>query len=158
KFERVLRRAGVPDTVRRLEALLAETRARLLGVPVPLVLYHADLRAKHVQVGEDGALAGFLDWGSSEDADLPWFDLANLILHDRKQERGGSAASAWRLLAEGRLRDFEERALADLALRLALPRAYTDPLRAIHPVLVGAMAEKNWDYSRPRWLHRQFGV
>jgi len=25
-------------------------------------------------------------------------------------------------------------------------------------VFVAAMAEKNWDYSRPRWLHRQFGL
>ena len=25
-------------------------------------------------------------------------------------------------------------------------------------VLVAAMAEKNWDYSRPRWLHEQFGI
>jgi len=25
-------------------------------------------------------------------------------------------------------------------------------------VLVAGMAERNWDYSRPRWVHRQFGL
>ena len=28
---------------------------------------------------------------------------------------------------------------------------------AVNMVLVGAMAERNWDYSRPRWLHLSFG-
>ena len=31
-------------------------------------------------------------------------------------------------------------------------------IEGLYPVLVAAMAEKNWDYSRPRWLHRQFGI
>jgi hypothetical protein len=25
-------------------------------------------------------------------------------------------------------------------------------------VLVAAMAERHWDFSRPRWLRRQFGI
>jgi hypothetical protein len=29
-------------------------------------------------------------------------------------------------------------------------------VEALYPVLVGAMAERNWDYSRPRWVHTQF--
>ena len=29
---------------------------------------------------------------------------------------------------------------------------------AIYPVLVAAMAETHWNYSRPRWLHREFGL
>jgi len=33
-----------------------------------------------------------------------------------------------------------------------------DELLALYPVLVAAMAEKNWDYSRPRWLHASFGL
>ena len=31
-------------------------------------------------------------------------------------------------------------------------------LEELYPVLVAAMAEKNWDYSRPRWLHAGFGL
>lgn len=31
-------------------------------------------------------------------------------------------------------------------------------LELFYPASVAAMAEKNWDYSRPRWLHRQFGL
>ena len=35
---------------------------------------------------------------------------------------------------------------------------YCRAIEAFYPVLVGAMAEKNWDYSRPRWLNRNFGI
>jgi hypothetical protein len=31
-------------------------------------------------------------------------------------------------------------------------------MEAAYPVFVAAMAEATWDYSRPRWLHRQFGI
>jgi hypothetical protein len=41
---------------------------------------------------------------------------------------------------------------------LALPRAYTDAVRAAYPVFVAAAAEQNWDYSRPRWVHRQLSL
>jgi hypothetical protein len=27
-----------------------------------------------------------------------------------------------------------------------------------YPVFVATMAERTWEFSRPRWLHRQFGL
>jgi hypothetical protein len=27
-----------------------------------------------------------------------------------------------------------------------------------YPLLLAAMAESHWDYSRPRWVHRQFDL
>lgn len=159
KLDLVARFAAVPSTVAALERMRAEARERLLGLRIPLVVYHADLRAKHVQVAEDGRVLGYLDWGSSEDADLPGFDLLHLIVHDRKQQEGLTAGEAWRLARGGRgLRDFERAALDDYAGRLALPEIWMRAIEDLYPVLVGAMAEANWDYSRPRWVHRNFGI
>jgi hypothetical protein len=31
-------------------------------------------------------------------------------------------------------------------------------IEAAYPVFVAAMAERTWGYTRPRWLHRQFGL
>ena len=56
------------------------------------------------------------------------------------------------------LRDHERAALDSYAQSLELEPAYCRAIERIYPVLVAAMAEKNWDYSRPRWLARQFGV
>lgn len=156
KVRLVQRHAGREETARRLGDLLDEARADVVGLTIPLVVYHADLRAKHVQVRPDGRLVGVLDWGSHELADLPWFDLLNLIVHDRKQAAGSSVAWAWRLAREGGLRDFERAALDAHAAALGLPAAYVRAVQTLYPALVGAMAEKNWDYSRPRWIHRSF--
>ena len=30
--------------------------------------------------------------------------------------------------------------------------------QGLYPLLVADVAEKNWDYSRPRWVHRLFGI
>jgi aminoglycoside phosphotransferase (APT) family kinase protein/SAM-dependent methyltransferase len=117
-------------------------------------VYHSDLRAKHVQVTPEGDLLGLLDWGSSRDADLPYFDLLNLIVHDRKQQAGRSLGWAWGLAVDGNLRDYERRALAAYADTLGLSRSYCGAIETLYPALVGAMAESNWDYSRPRWLAR----
>lgn len=158
KFERVARLAGRAETAARIRALLDELRPRLLGAEIPLVVQHADLRGKHIQVDRDGRVLGYLDWGSSESRDLPWFDLANLVLHDTKQEHNSSAGVAWQRLVAGDIGAHGARALASHAERLALPAEWTEALLLAHPVLVAAMAEKNWDYSRPRWLHRNFGL
>lgn len=158
KVALVRRYAAVPSTLAALERMHAEARERLLGRRLPRVVYHADLRGKHVVIAADGSVEGYLDWGSSEDCDLPYFDLFHLIVHERKQEAGCTAGDAWRLLAAGGLRPAERAALDDYAERIGLTSDVRSALEALYPVLVAAMAEKNWDYSRPRWLHAGFGL
>jgi len=159
RFELVARFAVVPSTLAWLERLRGEAREALIGRSFPRVLQHADLRSKHVQVRRDGSVVGLLDWGSSEIGDLPYFDLLHLLVHERKQEAQLGAGEAWRLVRGGeRLRAHEAAALEDHARRLGLEEGYRRAIEGIYPVLVAAMAERNWDYSRPRWLHRQFEV
>lgn len=157
KFDLVQGYAAVQSTARALENMRAEARERLLGARFPRVVYHADLRSKHVVIDQDGHVQGYLDWGSSEASDLPYFDLLHLIVHERKQESAVSAGEAWRLLARpDGLRPTERAALDDYATSIRLTPDVRAALEAIYPVLVAAMAEKNWDYSRPRWLHESF--
>ncbi len=152
-------RAGRAATRAALEAMGVRLRATLCATSFPRVLHHADLRAKHVQSDRSGRLLGLLDWGSSATEDLPYFDLLNLILHDRKQERDTSLQNAWNLVREkDGLRPFERAALDDYAARLELPAAFTAEIESCFPLLVGAMAESNWDYSRPTWIHRSLGI
>lgn len=161
RVELVARRAAVASTRRALEGFGRAAEEQLLGVPFPRVLYHADLRAKHVMTDPRGRCFGILDWGSSEPADLPYFDLLNLILHDRKQAAGRSIAWAWGLvrdLGPAGLYPHEKQALEDYAARLALPAIYCRTIERIYPLLVSAMAEANWDYSRPRWVHENFAL
>ena len=159
KFERVRRHAARAATEEALERMQAEVRQRLAGRTCPRVLYHSDLRSKHVMIGPRGEVTGYLDWGSSEASDLPYFDLLHLIVHERKQEARCSAGEAWRLaLAPGGLRDHERAALDGYAARVGLDPEVRAALERMYPVLVAAMAEKNWDYSRPRWFHASFGV
>jgi aminoglycoside phosphotransferase (APT) family kinase protein len=123
------------------------------------VLYHADLRGKHVQVDRDGSVLGYLDWGTAEPEGLPLVDLLHLVIHERKQELGCSAGDAWRIVRDRRgLRDYEEKAVSNYATALSLDADVVQAITELYPVLVAAMAEKNWDYSRPRWLHEQFGI
>lgn len=150
--------AAVPSTIAALDRMHDAARERLLGSTVPLVLHHADLRSKHVMIQEDGTITGLLDWGSSESEDLPWFDLLHLLIHERKQEHDSSAGDAWRAVRAGDLRDHEAAALEDYAARLELAPEVRHALLDLYPVFVGAMAEAWWDYSRPRWLHRSFGL
>jgi aminoglycoside phosphotransferase (APT) family kinase protein len=129
---------------------------QLLGRPLPLVFYHADLRAKHVQVDEQGNVLGFLDWGTAEAQGLPYFDLLHLVVHEVKQEHGLSAGAAWRRMLARELRGHEEACLERYRELMGLEPDVARAIERIYPVLVAAMAEKNWDYSRPRWLARQF--
>jgi len=149
----------VPSTLANLARLRDEARAALVGRSFPRVIYHADLRSKHVQVERDGRVVALLDFGSAESFDLPYFDLLHFLAHERKQAERLTAAQAWQLVCDpARLRDWERDALDDYAQRLALDDDYRRTLERIYPVLVAAMAETHWDYSRPRWLHRQFGL
>lgn len=159
RFRLVAAHAAVASTIRALERMLAETREKLVGETFPLVLYHADLRSKHVQVDRDGGVLGYLDWGTTEDEGLPLFDLLHLVVHERKQELKISPGEAWRAIRDRHdLFDHEIEALDSYARTLGLSASVVAAIDAIYPVLVAAMAEKNWDYSRPRWLHRQFGI
>lgn len=159
RFELVARFAAVESTIAHLRELCAKLRDSLIGAKFPLVLQHADLRSKHVQVRPDGSVIGYLDWGSSELDDLPFFDVLHLVAHERKHEAQLSAAQAWRVVRERTdLRSHEARALDDYCERLELDDRVRRAIEAMYPVLVAAMAERNWDYSRPRWLWRQFDV
>ena len=52
----------------------------------------------------------------------------------------------------------EQAALDDYGERLGMEDGVRRALEEAYPLLVGGMAEKNWDYSRPRWLHHQYGI
>ena len=160
---RVAAHAEVPSTLRELERLRDLARERLLGRPLPLVHAHGDLRGKHVQVREDGAVVGFLDWGVSQPSGLPVFDLLHLVVHQRKQEADLSAREAWHLLlrpagARDGLRPPEREAILEHAAQVGVEPDVLAVLQLLYPVLVADVAERSWDYSRPRWLHRHFGL
>lgn len=159
RFALVARHARVEGTLREVERLRARARELLLGRSFPLVVMHQDLRGKHVQVTPEGALLGLLDWGTSDEHGLPYADLLHLIVHERKQAEQLSAGDAWRLVRDGRgLRPAELAALETYRSALGLDAQTCEAITSIYPVLVAAMAESHWDYSRPRWLHEQFGL
>jgi len=158
RFRLVLEHASVPSTIQRLERMLAEARTKFVGRELPLVYYHADVRAKHVQVDEQGNLLGILDWGTAEPEGLPYFDLLHLLMHEVKQEHALSAGEAWRRVLARELRSHERECLERYCAAVGLEPDVARAIEELYPVLVAAMAEKNWDYSRPRWLQRQFGL
>jgi len=159
RLRRVQKLCAVESTARAIERHLDELRETLVGRSLPLVLYHADLRAKHVLVREEGSVSGFLDWGASEEAYLPYVDLLHLIAQQRKQEIGGPPERAWRLLRDRRAwRPHEREALDGYARRLGLDDEYRLAIERSHALFVAGMAERNWDFSRPRWVHRQYGI
>lgn len=159
KFDLVERYVRVPSTLEWLARMRGRAREQLLGELVPRVVYHSDLRSKHVQVDADGQVLGYLDWGSSEAADLPYLDLLHLIVHERKQEADLTTGTAWRLaIGRAKLRPFERDALADYQRRLGLSDRYCRAIEELYPLFVTAMAERIWEYSRPRWMHRTFAL
>jgi SAM-dependent methyltransferase len=160
RFALVERHAGVPSTAAELRRLRDEARERLVGRAIPRVFHHGDLRSKHVQVDrEDGKVIGYLDWSVSEDEFLPYLDLVHLVVHERKQADDLTAERAWKLVRDRRdLRSYEREALERHRRAIELDDEVARAIEAIYPVLVAAMAERSWEYSRPRWLHRQFGL
>lgn len=159
RVQLVMEKAPSESTRRTLTRMLSEARRGFLGERVPRVLQHSDLRSKHVQVESDGRVTAVLDWGSSQRGDLPYFDLLHYVAHERKQAEGWTPERMWRLVRERvDLRDFERAALDAYALRLGLSEKYCRAVEALYPALVAAMVETHWDYSRPRWLERQFGI
>lgn len=159
RIRRVAEDAHVASTRAWLATLDETLRPRLVGRKLPRVLHHADLRAKHVQITPEGAVLGYLDWSTAEDEALPFWDLFHLVVHERKQVNGGTAGATWRALLESRdVPEHERAALANYSRALALDDETVRVLMELYPVYVAAMGAKNWDYSRPRWLHRHFEV
>ncbi|QDU84216.1 Phosphotransferase enzyme family protein [Planctomycetes bacterium Pla163] len=158
RAEAVAARAGREETARAVHALADRLAEALVNEPIPRVFGHGDLRAKHVAVETDGTPVALLDLGCAQPSDLPLVDLLNLVLHDRKDDARSSLGAAWIEARERRLPAALEAVLADYVERLGLSRAYDDAIRAAYPLFVAAAAERYWDYSRPRWVHRQFAI
>lgn len=157
RFDIVAQHAGRRETADEIERMRASTRELVLGEEMPLVLQHADLRNKHVQVDDCGQVIGYLDWGSSRDRDVPYFDLLQLIVHERKQAVGGRVGDSWRqLLVDETFADWERATLDSYCEKIGLSPRIARALELCFPIFVAAMAESNWDYSRPRWLHHSF--
>lgn len=157
RFDLVARHVVSDGARAELERLRREAGDALIGRELPLVSVHGDVRAKHVQVRADGSFLGLLDWGISEEPGLPAFDLAHLVVHQRKQEQGSSVGAAWRAVREPATRTAHEaQVLADYAAAVDLDPDLLEALLRIYPVLVADIAERSWDYSRPRWLERHF--
>jgi hypothetical protein len=151
-------RAGRDATREALLALGERCAEQLAGTSFPRVFGHNDLRAKHVAVASDGRPGAFLDLGCAREDDLPFVDLLNLVLHDHKDAARTSLGEAWRAAVARRLPEPLEAVLARYVEALRLPPAYDAAIRAAYPVFVAAAAEQNWDYSRPRWVHRQLDL
>lgn len=156
-FETTLATVVEPDTRRALEELRERARRELVGLRLPRMLTHADLRAKHVQVGRDGCVNGWLDWGTTYASELPGLDLVHHFVHDRKQLFGHADGASWRTFldpdgpSKAELAAFETYARA-LDLDLATLRA----LARIYPAFVGATAARNWSLARPGWFREHF--
>lgn len=159
RFDRVLGHVPRASTRATLEGLIGELRAVLLGREVRLAMYHADLRPKHVKVDARGELVGFMDWGASEERFLPLVDLLQLVVHQRSQELGGHFGAAWTALQDPAARRPDEQAvLRRYAGAAGLDEPLVQGLLRAFPAFVAGMAERNWDYSRPDWVARQFGL
>jgi len=158
RFRLVLEHASAPEMTRKLERMQADARAQLLGRRMPLVFYHADLRAKHLKVDAQGNVLGIIDWGTAERESLPYFDLLHLVVHEVKQEHELSTGDAWRRVLDRELRGYERECLERYCAAIGLEPDVARAIEELYPVLLAAMAEKNWDYSRPRWLQRQFAL
>jgi len=159
RFRIVIECARVESTMWNLERMQDEVREQMVGRSVPWMLYHADLRSKHIQVDEHGDVLGYMDWGASEDAFLPYVDVLHMVAHQRSQETGCWPGETWKLVRDKQdLREHERAAMDDYCERVQLDPDVRAACEAMYPVFVAGMAERNWDYSRPRWIHRQFGV
>lgn len=159
RFDRVEGLVRTESTLKRLRALRSRVEERLIGSRTRLGIYHADLRGKHVQITNGGAVSGYLDWGASEESFLPFIDLLHLVIHQRKQEVGGAFGDAWRALLEpaGR-RDYESEAFDRYLQHTGFDSEDLAFYLDAYPLFVAGMAERNWDYSRPDWVRRQFGI
>lgn len=159
RFDLVLGLIHSEDTRERIRRMVSQARRQLVGRSLRLGVYHADLRAKHLQLDTDGRITGYLDWGASEERFLPLVDLLHLVIHQRKQETGSSFGDAWRaVLDPRRRRPIEQQVFEEYLNAAAQDHGLIEVLLGLYPALVAGMAELNWDYSRPDWVRRQFGL
>jgi hypothetical protein len=158
RFQIVQDTCARPATEKVIARMEAETFERIIGMTFPLVLHHADLRAKHVQTAKDGTVTGFLDWGAASARHVPYLDVLHLVGHTRTQEIGCTAGDAWRRMLAGEIDKREWSVLEDHAERVGADRDLRDVIEAAYPALMAGMSELNWDYSRPRWVHDHYQI
>lgn len=145
------------DTRRALEALRERARLALRGLALPRVLTHSDLRAKHVQVGPEGRVNGWLDFGTCSLSELPGMDLLHHFVHDRKQLFGHADGRSWRTFLDPTGPSVGERAaFASYARALGLDLATLRTVALIYPAFVGSTAARNWSLARPGWFQEHF--
>ena len=141
RFDLVLGLIHSEDTRERIRRMVSQARRQLVGRSLRLGVYHADLRAKHLQLDTDGRITGYLDWGASEERFLPLVDLLHLVIHQRKQRRGAPSATrggpSWIPGGAGRsaagLRGYLNAATQDHGL--------IEVLLGLYPALVAGMAD-----------------
>ena len=56
------------------------------------------------------------------------------------------------------LRPAEEEALDGYVEALGMEESLRRLVADLYPLFIAGVAERNWDYSRPRWLNRLFGL
>lgn len=157
RFEATLALVDEPDTRRALEALRERARGALRGLALPRVLTHSDLRAKHVQVGPDGRVNGWLDFGTCSQAELPGLDLLHHFVHDRKQLFGHADGRSWRTFLDPTGPTAGERAAFETYARaLGLDLAALRSVALIYPAFVAYTAARNWSLARPGWFREHF--
>ncbi|MCP5023733.1 MAG: hypothetical protein GY930_18440 [bacterium] len=154
RVRRVSRLSGRKDTSIAIMDMLEEGRKSLLGWEFQPVFYHADLRPKHVQNTGEGRLHGILDWGAYEDFFLPYADLLHLFAHLRHS----SARLQWHRLRDRQLSETEQNILDRYCQGMGIEPDKARAIERLYPLLVCGMAERNWEFSRPFWVHREFGL
>ncbi|MAG63163.1 MAG: hypothetical protein QGI93_09180 [Planctomycetota bacterium] len=157
RFQLARSLCGHEGTADALQAMHEDARSSLVGQRMPLVLYHADLRPKHLQVRSNGKVVAYFDWGASERCFLPYLDLLHLIVHLSKGHSTNASEACARVRA-GHWLPHERAALDLYSERLGLKCEVRACLERTLPGFMAGMSERNWDYSRPQWVRRQFGL
>lgn len=156
-FEATLATVDDVGTRHALEALRERARSALRGLLLPRVLTHSDLRAKHVQVGPDGRVNGWLDFGTCSLSELPGLDLLHHYVHDRKQLFGHADGRSWRTFLDPTGPTSSERAAFEAYARaLGLDLAALRSVALIYPAFVAYTAARNWSLARPGWFREHF--
>lgn len=154
RARRISRLSGRLDTSRAIMSMLERGREELVGWEFQPVFYHADLRPKHVQNAPDGSIHGILDWGAYEDFFLPYADLLHIFAHLRHS----SARLQWHRLCNRELSEPEHSILDGYCEAMGIPPERARAMERLYPLIVCGMAERNWEFSRPYWVHREFGL
>lgn len=155
----VASRVRDPETARLVLAVAENVAARLRGRSIPLVLAHADLRAKHCTIDAAGHVTGILDWGTIRLRNLPLYDLLHFIVHDRKQQQDESLnAATLRALHPRRFSAIEEAAISRYCADLDIGPEVRRACELFYPVEVPATTMAHWAFDRPRWVEVNFGA